>query len=382
MRGRQLSQPSGDKPYKKYRAGRLRSRHAHDRIDLPPESEKARARQANGRNGTTAKALRPPRAHTPDPRSEGPRSRSRFRRFRWRYVVLALLVPILIAATIVGVWSYKGYGRFDAAVKRSNHRIDRATRRALSPDAGSLLKHPTTILVLGTDARDNAPSRSDTILLLRFNPKKHTVTQLSIARDTMVAVEGHGDTKINEAFYWGGAPLAIETVRRYTGIPLNHLMIVRFRGFRKLINGVGGITVNVPEDVSSEYIGGRVVHFKKGKQSMNGDEALVYARIRKSDDDFHRMGRQQQVVQALEKAIVQPGNVLDLPSIGCDFMRGVRTELNTNELLTLAYLQWRTEPRHVYKYVLQGDTAMIGGRSFVVVDPAIKERTMRLFLSK
>ena len=115
---------------------------------------------------------------------------------------------------------------------------------------------------------------------------------------------------------------------------------------------------------------------------MDGEEALVYARIRKSDDDFHRMARQQQVVQALEKQIAQSGNLLDLPRIGSDFMRGIRTELTTNELLTLAYLQWRTDPKHVYKYVLEGTPQMIGGGSYVVVDPAVRERTVRQFLAK
>jgi polyisoprenyl-teichoic acid--peptidoglycan teichoic acid transferase len=363
-----VSPSTGDKPYKKYRATRLRSHHAGDGLDLALKARDPKVRQTPGKKGATASPSRP---------EPGFR-----RRFRWRYLVLAIVVPLLVAATIAGVWAHRGYGTFDAAVKRSNRRVDRPTRRALTPDAGSLLRHPTTILVLGSDARDNEPSRSDSILLLRFNPKTHTVSQLSIARDTLTPVAGHEETKINEAFFYGGAPLAIRTVRQFTGVPINHIMMVRFRGFRKLINGVGGLTINVPEEVSSEYTGGRVVHFKKGKQVMDGDEALVYARIRKSDDDFHRMARQQQVVQALEKQIAQSGNLLHLPQIGSDFMRGVRTELTTNELLTLAYLQWRTDPKHVYKYVLPGTPQMINGGSYVIVEPTVKERTVRQFLAK
>lgn len=368
MRGTSLTQPSGDKPYKKYRAARLRVPHASAGPGLAGDVDEVNERQNAGKKGATAKPSRP---------QPGFR-----RRFRWRYLVLAIVVPLLIAAAVAGVWAYRGYGQFDEAVKRSNGHIDRATRRALTPDAGSLLRHPTTVLVLGSDARANEPSRSDSILLMRFNPKTHTVSQLSIARDTLVAIDGHGETKINEAFFWGGAPLAIKTMGQFTGVPVNHVMLVRFSGFRQLINGVGGLTINVPVDVSSEYIGGRVVHFKKGRQVMDGEEALIYARIRKSDDDFHRMARQQQVVQALEKQITQSGNLLHLPRIGSDFMRGIRTELTTNELLTLAYLQWRTAPKHVYKYVLAGTPQMINGGSYVVVDPAVKERTVRQFLAK
>ena len=247
MRGASLSEPTGKKPYKKYRAARLRTRHASDGLGLAQEVAKAEGRQPAGKKGATAKPSRPQPAFR--------------RRFRWRYLVLAIAVPLLIAAAVAGVWAYKGYGQFDEAVKRSNRRIDRATRRALTPDAGSLFRHPTTVLVLGSDAREDEPSRSDSIMLLRFNPKTHTVSQLSIARDTLTAVAGHGETKINEALFYGGAPLAIRTVRQFTGIPINHIMLVRFRGFRRLINGVGGLTINVPEDISSEYTGGRVVHF-------------------------------------------------------------------------------------------------------------------------
>jgi LCP family protein required for cell wall assembly len=371
-----VSTPSGDKPYRKYRAARLRKPRADGGLDVAAEA-------AGLEPGGTAPAGTRPAGRGPaeaDAKAGlGGEPASR-RRIRWRYVVLGVLAVIAIALAVGGIWAYRGYSEFDAAVKRSNRHIDRATRRTLTPDTGWVARNPTTILVLGTDARGGEPSRSDTILLMRFDPRDHTITQLSIPRDTLAPVEGHGETKINEAYFWGGAPLAIRTVERYTGVEVNHVMIVRFRGFRRLIDSLGGITVKVPETVTSEYIGGRVVTFKKGKQNMDGEEALVYSRIRKSDDDFHRMARQQQVVQALQSEVAQPRNLLDLPTVGSDFMRGVHTDLTTNELLALGYLKWRTKPRDLHKYVLEGTPQMIGGGSYVVVDPAVKQRMVRKFL--
>ena len=72
----------------------------------------------------------------------------------------------------------------------------------------------------------------------------------------------------------------------------------------------------MPHDLTSWYTGNTTVHFKKGPQLMNGKRALIYSRVRHSDNDFMRMGRQQQVVQALEKKISQPRNIFRLPSIG------------------------------------------------------------------
>jgi LCP family protein required for cell wall assembly len=389
-----------DKPYKRYRASRLRRPHAGgDLLEAPPEPKKrttqedgdgarrhsAAPRRTAGRVTDSPTPAKSARAGNGDKGAGAglelapePEPRSRQRWFRWWYLLLIPL-PVIVVVT---VWAVMGYREFDKAVAKSNRRIDRATRAALTKDAGSLLKHPTIILVLGSDQRGTDAARSDTILLLRFNPKTHSVAQLSIPRDTLAPVEGHDQTKINEAYFWGGAPLAVKTVRQFTGLPINHIMIVSFRGFPRMIDAVGGVTVNVPATVTSWYPGGKTVTFKKGPQHMDGATALVYSRIRKSDDDFHRMARQQQVVQALKQRITGPGNLVHLPWIGADFMSGVRTELSTNQLIELAYLQWRTDPKHQYKWVMSGTSQMINGGSYVVVDPQTRDRAVRLFLSK
>ena len=96
-------------------------------------------------------------------------------------------------------------------------------------------------------------------------------------------------------------------------MPINHVMLVNFHGFPDLINSVGGVVVDVPHDLTSWYSGNTTVHFKKGPQLMNGQRALIYSRVRHVDSDFMRMGRQQQVVQALEQKITRPRNLMQLP---------------------------------------------------------------------
>ncbi len=380
---------SDDKPYTKYRAGRVRRPQTDVPVEPPGEHAVAQARRGRqrrhcARRGRRAAQPAPPPApgragqhlpRRPPPRGEplraAPTSRScpaaerKRRLFHWWYL---LAIP-LAAGDRLRRLGLSGLPTFNKAVVKSNHRITKATRAALVDPQGGVLSAPTTLLVLGSDQRGHEPARSDSILLMRFDPKTHTVSQLSIPRDTLVNVPGHGQTKINEAYFWGGSALAVKVVSSYTGVPINHVMLVSFHGFPALVNSVGGVVVNVPHDLTSWYSGNRLVHFKKGPQLMNGKQALIYSRVRHADSDFMRMGRQQQVVQALEKKITRPRNLFRLPWIGARFMRGVGTDLSTRQIVELAYLDWRAKGAHQHKTVLLGTPEMIGGGSYVVVDP-------------
>ena len=343
----------------------------------------------SGRHVQAAAARRPERSAEPEPvwradrQPRGdrpdlalvPAAARKRKLFRWWYL---LAVPLALAIAF-GVWGYLGYHTFAKAVERSNRDIGSDTRHALVDPKAGVLGKSTTVLVLGSDQRGHQPARSDTIMLMRFNPATHSLSELSIPRDTLVEVPGHGQTKINEAYFYGGAPLAIKVVSSYTGVPVNHVMMVNFHGFPKLIDSVGGVVVDLPRDISSWYSGNRIVHFKKGPQLMMGQQALIYARMRHVDNDFMRMGRQQQVVQALETKITRPRNLWDLPWTGARFMRGVTTDLHTNQILGLAYLDWRAKS-HQYKSVVVGTPEMIGGVDYVIVSQSVLHRDVAAFL--
>jgi len=409
--------PSNDKPYNKYRASRVRRPHVDEppqpaaappAVEAPDAAAPRTARTGNGNGGAggASRAARPAAsraaaaAPAAAPRTDEPVSiyradrkadrgqaelrvvpepeAGRRRRFRWRY----LLVIPAVALVAFGIWAVLGYRVFDRAVIKSNHRLPRAAKVALVDRAAPILSTPTTTLVLGSDQRGQLPARSDTIMLLRVDPRTHTMSELSIPRDTLVDIPGHGQGKINEAYFWGGAALAIKVISRYTGVTVNHVMTVNFRGFPDLVDSVGGVVVNVPKNITSWYSGSTTVHFRKGPQLMDGKRALIYSRLRYVDNDFMRMGRQQQVVQALEKKLKRPGNFFRLPWIGADFMKGVHTDLSTKQIMELAYLQWRTPAAHQYKWVMPGTPQMINGGSYVIVDPTVKAKVVHRFLSK
>jgi len=395
-------QTVSEKPYKVYRAkgGRRPQAAARDlatldQLDEPrsPQRDDAPAepgarrddhKARNRRNGRDGAGLHDGRtvyqaagAGGAALRAAQPRARRRF--FHWWLVPLVVVLALVAA---VGVWAFLGYSTFSAAVAKSNARIGKHTRAQLTPDGGSLLNHATTILLLGVDKRPGEPARSDSISLMRINPRTHTVSQLSIPRDMRVAIPGHGTSKINAAFAWGGPPLAVQTVREFTGVPINHVMSVSMGGFPRLIDSVGGIDVNVPQTITSWYTGNRTVTFHKGVNHMDGARALVYSRIRKSDSDFFRMARQQQVLQALEKKIAARGNLPHLPWTGADLMKAVATDLDARQLIELAYLKWRTPARNSHKDILQGTPQYIGGVDYVISDSSANLALLKQFESR
>ncbi len=183
-----------------------------------------------------------------------------------------------------------------------------------------------TVLLMGIDARPNEGmlARTDSMILVRLDPQQHVVALMSLPRDLWVSIPGGGEGKINAAFYLGeaaraggGPALARQTVSTLLGIPITNHVVVDFRGFRGLIDIIGGITVDVPSELydpqfPTEDYGYMTAHFMRGPQHMNGDQALIYSRVRHPDSDFQRMRRQQQVLVAVGEALRQQGALTTL----------------------------------------------------------------------
>ncbi|MBK5225822.1 MAG: LCP family protein, partial [Thermoleophilia bacterium] len=222
------------------------------------------------------------------------------------YTLLFLLIAILVLAGI-------SYWRLDRAVKASNDKVPADMLLALKKPPGDISSTPVNILFLGSDQRPGENARADTIMLMRVNGQKKTISQLSIPRDTLVDIPGYGDEdKINSAYVWGGPALMAKTVEGLTGLPIHHYVELDFSGFPAIVDTLGGVDIDVPKTIDSQYPQGldwTQVHFDAGPQHMSGERALVYVRVRYSDDDFQRMGRQQQFVEALQKKASNPFNL-------------------------------------------------------------------------
>lgn len=226
-----------------------------------------------------------------------------------------------------------------------------AARNVLS-SAGNPLTTPNTILVLGGDARQKGnaepgasvggPSRSDSILLMRVGGGKSA--RLSIPRDTVVNIPGHGRAKINAAYAVGGPSLAIQTVEQFLGIDVNHLVEVNFGNFGAFIDALGGI--NVPTGcVRSDINGGRSnggysLRLRAGKNHLSGKQALALARTRHNDckpaeNDLTRAKRQQHILAAIKGRLVSPATFFRAPWVAWQAPKAIRSDMGGPTLLGL-----------------------------------------------
>ncbi|MBA3871559.1 MAG: LCP family protein [Anaerolineae bacterium] len=176
------------------------------------------------------------------------------------------------------------------------------------------------IVVLGTDGRasEGFLSRTDSIMLVGVKPSQLRLSLLSIPRDLFIEVPGYGSQRINtinllaeEKQRGTGPALVTEAISQDFGIRLDRYVRLDFNGFVQLVDAVGGITVDVEHTIiddqyPTENGGVEYVKFDVGVQQMDGKRALIYARTRHADDDYHRAARQQQVISALFAKLVNP----------------------------------------------------------------------------
>src|SRR4029453_1984577 len=330
----------GEKPYRVYRGGRVKGR-------VPTLGKPERA---------------PSRTDRPPHRFKGPGPKQPKPKREWsggRYVAIALSAFLVL----VLVWGVASYLSLRSGAKAANKRLPASAKAALVPQSGLIPTNPSVILLLGTDhsskIRDrNSFERSDSIMLLRTDPGKGRLNYLSIPRDLRVNVPGRGYEKINSAFQLGGPALAIKTVRAFTDVEVNHVVVVDFDAFTKVIDQVGGVDINVPGPILSNkfdcpystqarcdrWQGWR---FAKGMQHMNGQRARVYSRIRENklnprESDATRTERQQAVIQALLAKLTSLGVMVKLPWVGDDVMKPLTTDLTAGQMMQLALVKKRS----------------------------------------
>ena len=165
-------------------------------------------------------------------------------------------------------------------------------------------------MLLGSDRRpDNATdggagtgARSDTIILVRLDPDKGTAL-MSLPRDLKVEIPGYGTDKINAAYELGGPNLTLKTVRRLTGLSVNHVINVDFQGFRKAVDAIGCVYLDIDRRYFNDSAEFAYINIYPGYQKLCGEEALEYARFRHEDTDLVRSARQQEVLREAKQQI-------------------------------------------------------------------------------
>ncbi|WP_433619440.1 LCP family protein [Dactylosporangium sp. CA-139114] len=253
------------------------------------------------------------------------------------------------------------------------------------PDKPAVAANAANYLILGSDSRDpnsSDGSRTDTIILMHLDKNQSAAHLISIPRDTWTYIPkakngkyGNTNAKINASFAWGGVPLVVQTVEKFTGVRIDHVVIVDFAGFKEIVDALGGVQIEVEESFTSvtSLNANSLRHFDKGLQTMDGAAALDYARERKAfkDGDFARIRHQQQVIKAiLNKAA--SGDLLSNPARLNAFLRATADAVTVDDTLNIidtamSLRHLRSENLTFHTNPTKG-TGMIGSESVVLPD--------------
>lgn len=204
----------------------------------------------------------------------------------------------------------------------------------------------TNVLLIGVDARDlDEPCRSDSMIIATLDNNNKKVKLTSLFRDTLVDIPGHGEAKLNAAYMLGGPELLMKTVKETYNVNIDKYIIINFWGFETIVDYIGGIEVDVKDyqlEELNKYIGestgGNDCPVEKaGIQTLNGKQALSYARIRYNvGDEYERTDRQREVIfKVIEKLQnTKPSKYLGIMNTMLEY---IKTNIDPLEALNMAY---------------------------------------------
>ncbi len=279
-----------------------------------------------------------------------------------RRILVGTLLVILALALGIGGGAYLWFHQTLNDVSARSAAVKVAQKELDIPLPGQ----PVVALVLGEDQRPgetSVGSRSDTIMLIRADPRTKTISLLSFPRDLGVQVWcKHRDTgygKINSAFANCGPEGSLETVKELTGLRISYLITVDFHGFKEIVDQFGGVWM----DIDRRYYnppgdGYATINIQPGYQLLTGGAALDFVRFRHTDSDLIRVARQQEFVRAFKEQVSQHFNPLDLPEIVGTIKRNIDVGGNPSggTVLEYARLAATLPPGHVLQVTVNNIT--------------------------
>lgn len=306
-----------------------------------------------------------------------------------KIIVAALLIAVLSGALVLG------YELVDRPIS-NRHELSReeATKSINKLDTTNPFTgdDPLHILLFGIDktattdmSEEGNPTRSDVVMLVTIDPVTKRAQLLSLPRDTYVAIEGHdGKTKLGHAYAYGGEKLAEETVENFMDVKIDYYATVDYNAVERLVDAVGGIEVDIPFDYSYEdtYVVPNLhIDFKKGKQKLNGADAVRYLRIRKiyEDQDIDRIQVQQRFIMQLFDKLKRPMMILKIPELIDIALDNIETNLSYGQIAYLAKMGLDMDRENIQTDTLVGENMRIGDIEYYIVDQESAQEQVRRF---
>ena len=233
-------------------------------------------------------------------------------------------------------------------------------------------KDKATIMIMGVDERDDDVGRSDTLMIASIDPKTNQASLLSVPRDTRVKIKGHGFDKVNAAYAYGKEKLSQDTVENLLGVSIDHYVIINTKSFKKIIDAIGGIDIDVPKRMHYEDPwdddGGLIIDFHPGMQHMDGAKAVTYVRYRDEEGDLGRIRRQQDFVRAFMEKLVSPSIIPKLPTVIKEVMGSLETDLSFRQLLEFVGTLKESKNNGLKTDMVPGKPLYIDGVSYWIPD--------------
>ena len=291
---------------------------------------------------------------------------------------------IIISVVIVALGVVAGI-RFVKPVETNEQISETHTTEAITvmekitdEDASELVSNEglLNILLVGQDKREGeSRQRSDTMILCSFNPETNKLSMISFLRDLYVEIPGYEDNRLNAAYALGGFELLKETIALNFGIKIDGCLESDFEGFEKIIDTVGGVDINLTSEEA------KIVGLSEGTHTLNGEQALTYARIRKIDSDFQRTERQRNIMNAVfEKA--KKYQLMELAGFFGEILPLMTTDMTEDEIMTFALtLASSFEKLEINSYAVpsQGNYTSETIRDMAVLVPNLEEIRKLIF---
>ncbi|MFB9757957.1 polyisoprenyl-teichoic acid--peptidoglycan teichoic acid transferase TagU [Ectobacillus funiculus] len=267
-----------------------------------------------------------------------------------------------------GIYTYQVY----ASVSETLSKVSQPLKRdALSKQSEDMKQGaPISILLMGADPREGERGRSDSLMLVTLNRTKQSMKIVSIPRDTYTEIVGRGvKDKINHAYAFGGVDATVATVEKFLNVPVQYYIEVNMEGFQDIVNAVGGVDVN--NDMDFKLAG---IHFAKGPIHLNGEEALVYSRMRKLDPrgDFGRQMRQRQVIQSVIKNGKNTEILSSYEAILGAIQKNVKTNLTQDEMFKIQQ-NYKETRNNIEEIEVKGEGKMMGDTWYYFVPDEVRQ---------
>ncbi len=309
-------------------------------------------------------------------------SRINNRKRRSRKILRAFMVLGILSFIVFGGTLIYFVSKISDVTTNTQQELVRGEKSEKREEAVSPSKDNISILFLGVDDRDGDLSgRTDALLLATFNRDDSSIKILSIPRDSLVSIPGRSNQdKINHAHAFGGLDLAVDTVEDFLDIPVDYYVKLNFDAFVEIIDALGGVELDIPFSFSEQDSQGNqgAISLTEGRHTLNGEEALAFVRMRKSDPrgDLGRGERQQEVI----KAIIEKGASLSSITRYGDVLESVESHMTMNLSFgnIIALHSYASSINNIETLNFEGSDARINGTYYYEVDEASRQTISRL----